>query len=378
MGIRKIATVLLAGLVLMAGCDGEENSGSNGPPDYGDCIDRPFSVSPVPSADIRSIAPLGNLNPPGHVMPTAHMYFYLQFDGGNQSVVTALRAPGDFTVTLVRAAEHVGAGFRDYALTGVLCDEVYLVFGHVASLSAEFFGDTTQLDDWDFAGEYSVGGETYRNWERWFNFTVSAGDSLGTAGGNPGQWALDFGIHDSRFVSGTMANPARWRDAIIHAACVLDYYQDGAVLDELADLIDREEIPGDPHPCGAVLQDIPGTAHGAWFLDGTPNPQSQDNELALVWHNTRPSQAVISVGNAVPTVGSNAYAFAPADSGRLNRPFSTVTAASEIHGYQFAVYDGVILLQMADATTLWLEGIAGGSVEPETWAFTGQKSVFVR
>ena len=39
------------------------------------CVDHPFTTYPVDFERIRSITPLGNLNPPGHTFPTDHMYF---------------------------------------------------------------------------------------------------------------------------------------------------------------------------------------------------------------------------------------------------------------------------------------------------------------
>jgi hypothetical protein len=379
MRIRKAELALFTGLFLLAGCNGDDPTGPGGPPDFGECTDLPLSVSPVPVADIRSIVPLGNLNPPGHVVPTGHAYFYLRLEtGGNRSVVTPLYAPGDVTVTQARATEHVNAGVLDFALTFQLCNDVSLVYGHVSSLSEGLFGDTSGLDGWEYTGEYSGAGETYRTWERWFYTDVSAGQELGTAGGNPGQWALDVGIYDMRTTHGAAANPDRWSATYLHAACVLDYYPDGEVLNALEALLEREELPGDEYPCGQVFQDIPGTAHGAWFVEGTPHPNPEDNHLALVWYNTRPSLAAISTGNAVPTIPSNAYLFPPEEAGFLNRPFSRVSPDGAIYGYTFAVYSGVILLHMPDTGTLWIEGIPGGSLDPDTWAFTDSKTMFVR
>lgn len=379
MRITHCEQVLSIALVtLLAGSCGDDRTGP-GEPDFGECSDLPLSVPPVPLGDIRTIAPLGNLSPPGHVMPTEHMYFYLRLDaGGTKAVVTPLHAPGDMTITQARATEHVNAGILDFALTGMLCDEVSLVFGHVSSLDEELFGDTSGLDGWAYTGEYSGAGETYRTWERWCYTAVTTGRELGTAGGNPGQWALDVGVFDHRSTHGTAANPDRWRATTLHSACVLDYYERDQVHDALSELLDREDIPGDRYPCGLVLQDVPGTAHGAWFLDGNPNPSPEDNHLALVWHNSRPTQAVISVGYAVPTIGSNGYAFVPESLGLVNRPFTAVTPDGEIYGYRFSFYDGIILIQMPVADTLWIEGIARGSPDPGTWAFTERKTIFVR
>ena len=36
-----------------------------------------FHVSPVAVDQIRFIVPLGSLNPPGHTLPTDHIYFYV-------------------------------------------------------------------------------------------------------------------------------------------------------------------------------------------------------------------------------------------------------------------------------------------------------------
>ncbi len=37
-----------------------------------------FTCSPVDTMYIRSATPLGNINPPGHTLPTDHIYFYLE------------------------------------------------------------------------------------------------------------------------------------------------------------------------------------------------------------------------------------------------------------------------------------------------------------
>jgi hypothetical protein len=371
--------LLVLPLVLAPGCGDDDGSRPDGSTDYGTCVPHPFSVSPVAIADIRSIAPLGNLNPPGHVMPTEHMYVYLRLaPGGEQTVVTPLHAPCDLTVTMARATEHVHAGFVDFALTGAPCNDLTLVLGHVSSLEESLFGDTTTLEGWQYDGEYDGGDEIYRGWVRWFEVGVTAGARLGTAGGHPGQWALDVGVFDLRTPSGTTANPARWRQSSLHAACMFDLFADGPVRDSLVALLDREPLPADPTPCGAVHQDVVGTAHGAWFLAGTPNQRPEDNHLALVWHSTRPSMAAISVGRAVPTLDSNVYAFTPADTGRLNRTFTAVTPGPQPFGYAHAMLDGVVLVQLPVADTLWIERIAASPADPESWVFTDRHSVFAR
>ncbi len=91
--VRGIAARWLCALCtgLVAGC----GDGGVGPEDeLAGCGEAPFlTVSPMALSDIREIAPLGNLNPPGHVFPTDHIYFYPpNAPGGTQSV--PLASPG--------------------------------------------------------------------------------------------------------------------------------------------------------------------------------------------------------------------------------------------------------------------------------------------
>ena len=48
------------------------------PPNETNILSLPstFLVSPLEIKEIRFITPLGNLNPPGHTLPTSHIYFY--------------------------------------------------------------------------------------------------------------------------------------------------------------------------------------------------------------------------------------------------------------------------------------------------------------
>lgn len=370
--------VLLVLTLLVAGC-GDDTAGPDGEPDYGPCLGGFFTASPVTVADLVSIAPLGNLNPPGHTFPTGHMYFYLRSEpGAGRTVTTPLRSPGAMTVSHIRAIQHVNAGIVDFDLTLRPCNDITVVFGHVTSLAESLFGDTSSFDTWEFRGEYSTGGETYRSYERQAQLGVTAGTRLGTAGGNPGQWALDFGVYDTRAAS-TAANPARWINSRYReAVCALEYYGNSAVRSQLDALLDREPVLSDPHPCGQALQDVPGTAHGCWFREGVAATYPEDFHLALVWSSSHPSQAVFSVGVTVATLASGTYALQPQGSGMLNRPFTTIVPDGHTYGCTAAGVSGVILLSMPDAHTLWIERSPGGTSDPGTWAFTDSRSVFIR
>jgi hypothetical protein len=253
------------------------------------------------------------------------------------------------------------------------------MFYHVSTLDEELFGDVSSFSDWFLENEYSTGGETYRSWNRECNIAVKAGDVLGTAGGNPGQWMLDLGIYDTRYQPEMVANPARWSQyQCIHAVCPLQYYGENTMGTQLWNLVDREEIEGDSTPCGTVMQDVPGTAQGCWFLDGVSETYPEDPHLALVYSNTRPDRAVLSAGNSIPNLASGTYEFVPRKDGPLNRDFADITPDGYIYRFEVDRFDGVIIVSMPDASTLWIEALEGTTAGIVDRTFSDSKVVFVR
>jgi len=71
---------------------------------------------------------------------------------------------------------------------------------------------------------------------------------------------------------------------------------------KLLALVERDKVAGEELPCGSVMQDIPGTAQGNWFLSGIKETYTEDPHHALVCSNIRPGNAVLSVGNSVPNL----------------------------------------------------------------------------
>ena len=339
-----------------------------------------FTVSPMDIESIFRIVLLGNLNPPGHVFPTDHMYFYISNpNGDSRPDVVTLYSPGDLTVTAIEASEHVAAGFFDYSITLRSGEDITVVLGHVHSLSTEIFGDTSAFDQWTLMNEYSTGGETYRSRRKVCTIQVTAGEVLGTTGGNPHQYALDLGVYDRRHTHDNVANPNRWlKSRYLHAVCPLSLYEEGPVLDRLNDLVDQDEVKGDSGAGSGTLQDLPGTAQGCWFLSGVGETYPEDPHLALVRSNIRPARAVLSVGNSIPNLDSAAYEFLPETSGLLNRDFGRIAPDGQIYGFQIDPFVGIIIVQMPDAETLWIEALGGATTGRASWAFTAEKTTFER
>jgi hypothetical protein len=62
----------------------------------------------------------------------------------------------------------------------------------------------------------------------------------------------------------------------------------------------------------------------------------------------------------------------------LNRNFRDITPDGKIYGFKPRNFDGVIILQMPDSTTLWIEVIKGDTTNPTSWIFTENKTIFDR
>ncbi|MFC2034672.1 hypothetical protein ACFLUJ_00910 [Chloroflexota bacterium] len=339
-----------------------------------------FSASPIDVENIVSIVVLGNLNPPGHVFPTDHIYFYIsRQEKINLTKEIVLYSPGTLNVTKVNAIEHLQAGITDYSIELQKGESLHIRLGHVSSLAEDVFGDTTSFQTWEMTNEYSTGDETYRWWSKEHNITLEAGQVIGKVGGNPNQWALDLFLYDLEKTQQNIANPERWTKSwYLHGVDPLSYYEDNPVFEQLLELVDREMSVGERPPYGSVLQDIPGTAQGCWFLEGVNETYPEDPHFALVHDNIRPKFAIISVGNSIRNLQAETYNFIPQESGLLNRDFRDITADKATYGFDVERFDGIIIVHMPDSETLWIEALSGVGIDPSQWVFSIDKTTFKR
>lgn len=336
-----------------------------------------FTTSPLNESDFKGLTPLGNLNPSSHVFPTDHIYFYLT----NSLARYNLYAPGDATITQINASEHVEDGFTDYSFTFQPCNEFKAQFGHVSALASKLSQALTAPYSWE--STYSTGGKTYHMYGKMVDITISAGEQIGTVGGNSGQYALDMNAYDTR-VTLSFANPARWtqRSDTTHTVCPVNYYSG----DLKNTLINRfGDYDGDPKRttapiCGTIEQDIAETAQGVWFLSGTSNSWSgEDAHLALAHDNVDPTKAVFSVGTSMSASGlsSSTYQFSPQGSGLVNRDFDDITSDGNIYCSEPNYLTGKIILQLTNSTTLKIER-QDNSCGSGPWSFTSNAATFER
>ncbi|TSC96923.1 MAG: Uncharacterized protein CEN88_254 [Candidatus Berkelbacteria bacterium Licking1014_2] len=324
---------------------------------------------------------MGNLNPPGHTFPTDHIYFYLA-----NNIQPPLYSPGDLTITEIGVGGNLTQGISDYSITLQNCSEFEVYFLHVTSISTKLSDEFTSPFEWD--NTYTTGGNTYRNYGKSVNISVSGGEQIGTVGGNPGQSSFDMGAYDTR-VTLNFANSGRWTIYnTIHTVCPIDYYSETLKSTLTAMFGDYDGSPKrtvEP-VCGTVEQDVANTAQGAWFLKGTDNSWSgEDTHLALVHHNVNPNTPVFSVGNSLSAsnLPKGVYEFSAQGSGLINRDFDDVTSDNNIYCYQMDGQGWVegsitILVQLSTSTILKIERGADSACGSGPWSFTGSVSEFER
>jgi hypothetical protein len=322
-----------------------------------------LTTSPMADADIREIAPLGNLNPPGHTFPTDHIYFYLA------STSAPVVSPGNIRVSRVTRQTKSGAGtadYVDYSLDFTSCNSVSLYFGHVATLTAALAARIGAFSG-GCESPYQTGGFTYQQCRKDVDIALSAGEAIGTAGG-PGQFALDVGAISPNSPALAYVDPGRTNGDGLHAVCPIDYFEPtlrDALLQRFAVNGVRRTIAP---VCGTIMQDVVNTAQGRWYFDAT---QGDDHHLALVHHSGSPTIGAFSIGTSVPGTGPAVLTFTPSQTGQVNLDFTRVTADGKIYCYHFlnsASLTAFIRLETASRLRIEVKPIASCG-DPATYAF---------
>lgn len=157
----------------------------------------------------------------------------------------------------------------------------------------------------------------------------------------------------------------------LNAIDPLSLYEVGPTRDSLQDLV-QGNLGNNTEQL--ILQDIISTAQGCWFHEEATSTYPEDPHIALVRSNIDVDKRIISVGVSVNGLDSEEYEFTSTQEGYLNREFSEVTSDGNIYGYEVEGYNGVIILQMVDETTIWVEAIARRA----DWEFTEDKTIFIR
>jgi len=377
---NKQRTVIFTGLCLIFSILVSDCNNKKGTTEPEVTIGEGFmTVLPLKAEDFYLFVNLGHLNPPGHTFPSGHGGFYLT--DWEQKV--PVFSPADMNITRITQVEHVHGGYYDYDITlSVNKGEFEIVFGHVSGIHPDILEQAPEFDTGE-CETYTTGGETYIRCLVWTDISVSAGDTLGTAGGNPGQFGLDFGCFDQN-IEHTFASNRFEGHKYIHAVSPLDYFAQAIrslILPVCGDYVCGAPLTRTQEPVGGTVEyDLTGTARGLWFKQGEPS-SPEDPHCALIYCNVEPDIPVFSTGTSVPDLITGLYTFTPADTGRVNRLFQDVEP-NDIYRYKIRNrcdqygFIAVILLQLTNDTTLKLEKQLPGDGPP--WNFTDNAVIFVR
>lgn len=274
---RSVAR-LVSGLVLGIGASCSPDEKRNEDPDGGvsppPAASAEFTAFPVDIDRIEILTPLGSLAPPGHVLPTDHVYFYqVDFDHPSNEPPTAVLpvfapATGTLNWTLL---QHGG----DWKLEFIVTSEFRYYLDHVQPRPGLTIGTVVQ-----------------------------AGEQIGTT--NPGG-TLDLGAYDTRVSLPGLVNPARYPDPSRHCVSPWQYFAPSLRATALARL---RRHPDAPDKDGRIDFGVPGRLVGDWFHESLPEtPEGSaglsawPKTLAFVYDYYDPSKIRVSIGGTIDRPG---------------------------------------------------------------------------
>jgi hypothetical protein len=299
---------------------------------------------------------------------------------------TNVYSPGAITIYQVAASEYLRATppFTDYTVRFSPCGGVQAYYYHVGALSADLQAKIGTINQ--YCSMYADGSTYYCT--KSVNIKMSAGELLGTITGRVGSsfTTLDFGLYDHNQSALAFISPARQFPDEPYTRCPVDYYTEPlkTLLTARFGRYDGSELRTAPPVCGEIMQDLPGTAQGLWYVPGTPQSTVQDvsPHLALVHDNVNPSTGVFSVGTSMSasSLPGTQYYFSPSSSGHVNLDFNRVTSDGTVYCYDAFtnLLNSIILLQLPTSSTLTIERQTAASCGSGPWTFTGNASSFVR
>jgi hypothetical protein len=309
-------------------------------------IEPRLQICPLDLAEIRSITPLGNLNPRGgHVFPTDHICL----DYGHRAGLP-VRAPASGRVFAIRGQ------IRDDFKIEVQVDKRFSYYvGHVLPVKGLNVGST-----------------------------VESGEIIAHASGRS---MLDLGCVDSEVTLKGFVNPGRYPGLTLHCVSPLKLYDD-PLRSQLYSKVVRDSTDKD----GRIDYDIAGRLVGNWFLEGLSvadssrgSPQTWAKQLAFAYDVHQPNARCVSIGGTVAPAGLYRWSAAspdPADisvKSGLVRLVLTISEPREADSRPRKPTSavGILLVQMLTPIRVKVEFFPSRN-EEEKIGFTVSASVYER
>jgi hypothetical protein len=227
-------------------------------------IEPRLEICPLHLAEIRSIIPLGNLNPRGgHVFPTDHMYL----DYGHREGLP-VRAATSGRVFAIR--RQMG---DDFKIEIQVNERFSYYIAHVLPVKGMGVGST-----------------------------VKSGEVIGYTSGRS---LLDLGCVDSEVTLKGFVNPDRYPESTVHCVSPSKLYED-PLRRQLYSKVLRDSTDKD----GRIDYDIAGHLVGNWFLEGLSvadssrgSPAIWAKQLAFAYDVHEPNARRASIGGTVAPAG---------------------------------------------------------------------------
>lgn len=314
-------SICLAAALAVAGCGSRQTPTS---PSDNPSLPATFAFtrSPIDVAAIEYVTPLGNLNPPGHTLPTDHIYFYHHLFHRSAPTFDVI-APADGDVAAILRGGDDGIYIR------ASTRHMYYL-GHVV------------LDAGIAQGQH-----------------VTAGQHLGMTSSL--SFGLDLGLIDNGVTQGFLA-PARYSDNSLHAAAPLPFFTEPL----RAQLYALVQTHGDRD--GRINYDVAGTLSGNWFHESlsaaeSAGPSGWSRHLAFVRDPVDNDQVRVAIGGVIAPAG--VYTIAPGDPDPVNVTTSMGGATYHLTSTQFGGPSGSLEVTFLSATRI-------------TLVFAGTTMVYVR
>ncbi len=354
MRFRFVLPLIIGVLVAACGSHGNDGPGNNCPNGVCPFTDTPapvngvalFTVMPTAPVPGLSLTPLGSLNPPGHTLPTDHVYLY----SWDLSQRAAQVQPGTRNVYM----PATGNLFQKLASTGAVADwklsfrateNFYFYLDHVLPTIA------MNLDS-----------------------TYTAGTLIGTT--DPGA-TLDLGAYDATVTHDGFLTPERYGFATTHYVSPWKYFSTAL---QPAIYAQMYRSPSVSDKDGKIDFGIAGKLVGDWFLLGMPldssmAPYGWPRTVTFVYDFYDPSQVRIAIGGTIGTPGVWAIdSTAP-------RPENVTTANGMVTYALYSPFDvlppmGYLLVQMTTDSQIKIELFMGAATTPAQ--FDNNYSTFIR
>lgn len=349
----RLAVVFLLLSAACSACSAGSDTGPSGPTDnpYGITATGPgvLSVSPIDTSQVIATSPLGNLSPPGHVLPTDHVYISF-VDPWNGNVLNndcrkrPIYAAGAGVVDFTMVTETRGDTKVDIQMTKTF----HYYYDHVLLLPGIQNGTS-----------------------------VAAGQQIATTTGLCP--SFDLGVWDMDVTLPGLVNEARYGDGTRHAVSPYKYFTAPLRALYLARSRMMEGVPADRE--GRTDYGVAGRLVGDWFHVSLPvdafSAGSVDGwakSVAFVYDQFDNTSPRISIGGTItqPTAGTI---------GNNDPDPKTVSVASGRVAYAFtptrgAATPGWVLVQMTAADRIRIEFFANTTSRPT--AFTAAAQEYVR